>query len=92
MISCLLLIPCKSFAYSPLVLAPLSFFIKDIDFERFKNKKGYILIGVILALLCAAYILAAIILGRMVSNASVLYLVFHPKFFYSVLRQTYTIN
>ena len=87
-ISCLLLIPCKSFAYSPLILAPLSFFIKDIDFERFKNKKGYILIGVILALLCAAYILAAIILGRMVSNASVLYLAFHPKFFYSVLRQT----
>lgn len=87
-ISCLLLIPCKSFAYSPLVLAPLSFFIKDIDFERFKNKKGYILIGVVLSLLCAAYILAAIILGRMVSNASVLYLVFHPKFFYSVLRQT----
>lgn len=87
-ITCLLLIPCKSFAYSPLVLAPLSFFIKDIDFERFKNKKGYILIGVILALLCAVYLLAAIILGRMVSNASVLYLAFHPKFFYSVLRQT----
>lgn len=87
-ISCLLLIPCKSFAYSPLVLAPLSFFIKDIDFERFKNKKGYITIGVILALLCFAYILAAIILGRMVSNASVLYLAIHPRFFYTVLRQT----
>lgn len=87
-ISCLLLIPCKSFAYSPLVLAPLSFFIKDIDFERFKNKKGYITIGVILALLCFAYILAAIILGRMVSNVSVLYLAIHPRFFYTVLRQT----
>lgn len=86
--SCTLLIPCKSFAYAPLVLAPISFVLTKIDFSKFKNKKGRLFLGILVLAILLIYLLGVAFVGARIQSGTILYLIFNPDVLYRVLRNT----
>lgn len=86
--SCTLLIPCKSFAYAPLVLAPISFVLTKIDFSKFKNKKGRLFLGILVLAILLIYLLGVAFVGPRIQSGTILYLIFNPAVLYHVLRNT----
>lgn len=86
--SCTLLIPCKSFAYAPLVLAPISFVLTKIDFSKFKNKKGRLFLGILVLAILLVYLLGVAFVGPRIQSGTILYLIFNPAVLYHVLRNT----
>lgn len=86
--SCTLLIPCKSFAYAPLVLAPISFVLTKIDFSKFKNKKGRLFLGILVLAILLIYFLGVAFVGARIQSGTILYLIFNPDVLYRVLRNT----
>ena len=76
--SCILLIPCKSFAYAPLVLAPISFVLTKIDFSKFKNKKGRLCLGILVFAILLVYLLGVAFVGPRIQSGTILYLIFNP--------------
>lgn len=86
--SCTLLIPCKSFAYAPLVLAPISFVLTKIDFSKFKNKKGRLFLGILVLAILLIYLLGVAFVGARIQSGTILYLFFNPDVLYRVLRNT----
>lgn len=86
--SCTLLIPCKSFAYALLVLAPISFVLTKIDFSKFKNKKGRLFLGILVLAILLIYLLGVAFVGARIQSGTILYLIFNPDVLYRVLRNT----
>lgn len=86
--SCTLLIPCKSFAYAPLVLAPISFVLTKIDFSKFKNKKGRLFLDILVLAILLIYLLGVAFVGARIQSGTILYLIFNPDVLYRVLRNT----
>lgn len=76
--SCILLIPCKSFAYSLLLLAPLSFLLTKMDVEKIKKyfTKTRIVFCLIIILLLG--LCTILICRKLFLQSSFLYLIGHP--------------
>ena len=84
--SCIFLIPCKSMAYSPLILAPLSFFLTKLDYSKPIVKKLLIAsLFILLFLICAVIILC----HSVNDQSSLLYLIGHPKMLTKILLSTF---
>lgn len=82
--SCALLSLCKQFAYAPLILAPLSFFIEPVFKDKKIKKLLYVLVPLLLVICAGGFIY----LKLHAQPQSIFYLLVHPKMGYKVLRCT----
>lgn len=84
----ILIIPCKNFAYVPLLLIPFSHLLGKIKknyYENHINKKIVLLIFLMLTIFS---LVIFIFIRKKVVISSILYLVVHPNLFAKVIRQT----
>ena len=87
-VSCVLIAPCKSFAYSPLLLAPLSYLITKFNWKKLKeymNRKSICLLLIVFILLA---FVSMLICRKMFSPGSIMYLFGHPFLLLRVLYNT----
>lgn len=86
-VSCLLISLMKQFAYSPIILAPLSYFLIGKIESIWKNKKHRKSIYISCSILFVFCVLV-FIFARHVSETSMFYLIGHPKTFIKVFVYT----
>lgn len=85
--ACLLISLCKSFSYSPIVLAPLSFYMTKLNLKNiFIKNKILIFCTSICALVAVAFVF--IYLRNNSVEGSMLYLIGHPMSLYLHIRET----
>lgn len=86
--SSILLIPCKSLAYVPLLLIPISYYFKDFSIRRIMKKINSKWIYFIILLLIILLFLVLTLLRKSVAVSSILYPILHPSLFIKVMSQT----
>ncbi len=86
-VSCVLISLTKQFAYSPIILAPLSYFLIGKIQDIWKNKKHrkYIYIS---CFILFVFCILVFIFARHVTETSMFYLIGHPKTFIKVFVYT----
>lgn len=93
LVSIVLISLCKGFSYAPIMLVPLSYFIKKINFkELFQNKKRNVCFLGIGILFCIILLFVFMLLKGKISEGSILYLLVHPVLFLDYMRNTIYAN
>ena len=87
--SCILLIPCKSFAYVPLLLIPISYCFKNFSIKKIMRRINSKLFFSFIFLLIIFAILIFVILRQSVPTSSILYPILHPSLFIKLIEQTF---
>lgn len=87
-ISCVLLSLCKSFAYSPIILAPLSFYLLKW-WDKVRKKVNLKIVFTICALFILFGCACIFIMNRTVVEGSTLYLCGHPILLYKWVKGTF---
>lgn len=96
-ISCFLISLCKSFSYSPIVLAPLSYYILQMNIwtklkEKLNRKKNLIIFIIVSIIILLILFGIYVRLKNTFAEGSMLYLLFHPKLLYLHIRDTLYVN
>lgn len=86
--SCVLLIPCKSFAYAPLLLVPISFYFNKIFDNKYIKKINPRILYFIVCLILVTLFLLIYILRENIPASSMLYPLLHPQLFIKLMTHT----